>query len=694
MRTLKAKIISVVLLCSVVTALLSGGLSIYEVSKATDSDSQQIMMDAAQKEKMQVNQTLSLIKGSVDSLASIALQQLTDFAKFKTDAQYVQSYTENLKPIAEQMANNTEGALTCYVRYNPEFTEPTSGMFLTRNDTESAFESVTPTDFSTFDPSDLEHVGWYYIPVNNGEPTWMDPYLNANINVYMISYVIPLFVNGESVGIVGMDIDFSLIQSQIEEITTFDTGYAFLTNSEDSVLYHKDMETGTDLKAEQSLKSLVSYMDSSDADKKIGAYEYKGVKRSALCETLNNGMKLVITAPTGELKATTSNIVRKMIVVAIISIILAFIVGLIISIYITKPLKKITEIVKVTADLDFAEDEKMSYLCKLRDEIGGIARAVKQMQDRLRGMVQEIQELNGNLDESARRLGETTAGVQGMCDDNSATTQQLAASMQETAASTEGIYRNVEQINENAGSIANLSGNGADFSKEVHQRALQLQETTKEATEKTQNMYRQVREETDRAIEEAKAVEKIREMTDAITEISSQTNLLALNAAIEAARAGEAGKGFAVVATEIGELANQTLQTVNNIDGIVQTVIHSVDNMSGCLTDSTDFLENTVLSDYAEFNKVSQQYTKDALAFMESMGKIQDSVNNLSDAMSGVTEAVSGINATVNEAAEGVSDIARKTSEMASEMIDARGNVENNETNIKRFDEITAQFKL
>ena len=290
MRTLKAKIISVVLLCSVVTALLSGGLSIYEVSKATDSDSQQIMMDAAQKEKMKVNQTLSLIKGSVDSLASIALQQLTDFAKFKTDAQYVQSYTENLKPIAEQMANNTEGALTCYVRYNPEFTEPTSGMFLTRNDTESAFESVTPTDFSTFDPSDLEHVGWYYIPVNNGEPTWMDPYLNANINVYMISYVIPLFVNGESVGIVGMDIDFSLIQSQIEEITTFDTGYAFLTNSEDSVLYHKDMETGTDLKAEQSLKSLVSYMDSSDADKKIGAYEYKGVKRSALCETLNHGM--------------------------------------------------------------------------------------------------------------------------------------------------------------------------------------------------------------------------------------------------------------------------------------------------------------------------------------------------------------------------------------------------------------------
>lgn len=30
------------------------------------------------------------------------------------------------------------------------------------------FTSVMLTDFSMYDPSDLEHVGWYYIPVQNG----------------------------------------------------------------------------------------------------------------------------------------------------------------------------------------------------------------------------------------------------------------------------------------------------------------------------------------------------------------------------------------------------------------------------------------------------------------------------------------------------------------------------------------------
>lgn len=63
-----------------------------------------------------------------------------------------------------------------------------------------------------YDPDDLEHVGWYYIPVKNGAPMWMDPYLNENINIYMISYIVPLFAeDGTSIGIVGMDIDFSEI---------------------------------------------------------------------------------------------------------------------------------------------------------------------------------------------------------------------------------------------------------------------------------------------------------------------------------------------------------------------------------------------------------------------------------------------------------------------------------------------------
>lgn len=60
-----------------------------------------------------------------------------------------------------------------------------------------------------YDESDVEHVGWYYLPVQAKKAIWMSPYMNENINIYMISYVVPLFAeDGTSIGIVGMDIDF------------------------------------------------------------------------------------------------------------------------------------------------------------------------------------------------------------------------------------------------------------------------------------------------------------------------------------------------------------------------------------------------------------------------------------------------------------------------------------------------------
>ena len=53
-----------------------------------------------------------------------------------------------------KFGEHTDGAICVYVRYNPDFTEPTSGIFLTRNSTDEEFTSSVPTDFTMYDKTD------------------------------------------------------------------------------------------------------------------------------------------------------------------------------------------------------------------------------------------------------------------------------------------------------------------------------------------------------------------------------------------------------------------------------------------------------------------------------------------------------------------------------------------------------------
>lgn len=67
-------------------------------------------------------------------------------------------------------------------------------------------------------------------------------------------------------------------------------------------------------------------------------------------------------------------------------------------------------------------------------------------------------------------------------------------------------------------------------------------------------------------------MDEVNNFLSSITQIAQQTNLLALNAAIESARAGESGKGFAVVADEIRKLAEQSSNTVKQINRILNQI--------------------------------------------------------------------------------------------------------------------------
>ena len=199
-------------------------------ARTAGTDALMQMQLTGQNSAEEVNATIQKIAQSVDTLSEVAMSNF-DYAAFTQSKDYADAYTQQVQQTVIDFANHTEGAVTVYLRYNPQYSNSTSGVFAQRPTTDANLECLTPTDFSMYEEGDVEHVGWYYLPVQAGKAIWMSPYMNENVNIYMISYVIPLFADdGTSIGVIGMDIDFSEITDQVDATTIYRTGYAFVTD--------------------------------------------------------------------------------------------------------------------------------------------------------------------------------------------------------------------------------------------------------------------------------------------------------------------------------------------------------------------------------------------------------------------------------------------------------------------------------
>ena len=464
--------------------------------------------------------------------------------------------------------------------------------------------------------------------------------------------------------------DYSSVMQGIE-MEGIDSAYAYLVASDGTMLYHPTADKIGQPVENSVIKGVVAELEAGKTPQnEIVEYDYKGqIKYAGYALTKQNQI-VVVTADKTEITEPLNKMVKFMMGTATITLIISLIAGYIMSMFICRPIRQLTQIIGKTSRLDFTPTENGGKLRKRSDETGLMAREVHEMRGNLRSMVTNINTASAQITTNVDGLKNITDIINTMCTDNSATTQELAAGMQEAAATTVNVNENVQDMRQKAETIEQMAKLGAEQSNEVMQRAKNLGDKTEQASNQTMQMYKNVKDKSEKAIEGAKAVDKINELTSTIMEISSQTGLLALNASIEAARAGEAGKGFAVVATEIGSLADQTTRAIEDIGTIVKEVNEAVGNMTECMKETTEFLEESVLADYEEFKEVSVKYQEDADAYGSNMNQVKDAINQLATLTEASADALDGIKDTVNESATGVTDIAQKTSDMVEKTVE------------------------
>ncbi len=691
----RQKLIASILICSLFTSVLIGVIVISNSVRTAGKDAMTMMQLTGQKKTEEINSTIQKIEQSVDTLSEVAMSNF-DYDSFRQNKDYADTYTETVQQAVLDFANHTNGAVTAYLRYNPDYSNPTSGVFAQRQSVDSELQCLTPTDFSMYDESDVEHVGWYYLPVQAKKAIWMSPYMNENINIYMISYVVPLFAeDGTSIGIVGMDIDFSQITDLVDETKVYQSGYAFLTDASAAVMYHKNADEGTKLSdLDSSLSKSADFIGDDGNQGKTMDYSYKNVNKKFAFYNLDNGMKLVLTAPVSEIYSEAYGLAKMIILAMIVAFILSAVIGIVMGTGLTKPIRQLTSVIEQTAALDFRPTEAGAKLQKQKDEIGDMATKIHDMRKKLRAMMENLQQTQQVLETNTGNLNQLMKQNSAYAEDNSAATQELAAGMEETSANAAHIVENVGIMRESSDNIQRLAEDGEKNSGQIQERAGEMERISTESRHKTDQMYAVMKQKTDAAVEQAKSVQKINALTDNIKQISSQTNLLALNANIEAARAGEAGRGFAVVASEIGDLATQTLDTVSTIDEIVGEVNSSVSNMTECLTTIMEFLEQTVLGDYEHFAQVGEQYHADADTFQQIMQQTKEAVDALEQHIGEISSTVSEINSMVEQSTDGISGIAEKSGSTQNLVTEGYDKLQECTQSVNVIRDFVAQFHL
>lgn len=300
-------------------------------------------------------------------------------------------------------------------------------------------------------------------------------------------------------------------------------------------------------------------------------------------------------------------------------------------------------------------------LLNRKDDFGILANGLESMRVFMFELLQQIKTKSNDLTQIVDTVYSNIEELNAEIDDVSATTEELAASMEETAASAEEITAMAHEIGDASRNIAEKSTEGAEQAIEIYKRAEDSKKGTRENRERTTKMHHEIRDSLGKALEDAKVVEEIEVLAEAIMGITAQTNLLALNASIEAARAGEAGKGFAVVADEIRHLAEQSKETVVHIQEVTENVTSAVKNLATDSNRLLKFVAEDVAGSFDGFEMLSDAYNNDAGYIDSLVTDFSATSEELLASIESVVNTITGVATATHEGAQGTTNIAQKT---------------------------------
>ncbi len=374
MHSIRNKLLLLICLSIVGLYFLMSFIAVHFTSKMVEDDANTALFLLAKEKGNELNTYLSGVERGVDTV-ELYIRENFRKERFIKDKDYRESFTDELAKRCSDTGKVVGNVETIYFRPVIDVYSSDTGFFLTSNG-KNDFIRVELTDISKYSKTDREHVAWYYEPLESGKPIWLDPYYNKNINVYMISYVVPIYIDGEIMGILGMDINMAAIHEIVDSIT-FKNGYGFLLDNNGNIVYHRDYPEGLEVsKFNDELKVNAKYLNHEAASKnEIHKSTYKGEEVRLSAANLNNNMVLGVLIREEDLMRERTMMIIQMVAVFIVVFIIVSIVFIRVLVLIVRPIHALTQ-----ASSKIARGElNTSIDYESNDEIGELAKSINMM---------------------------------------------------------------------------------------------------------------------------------------------------------------------------------------------------------------------------------------------------------------------------------------------------------------------------
>ena len=332
MHSLRTKIAMLAVWVTVIAVAVATLLSVVFIRNAEHSQSEQLLLLLCETGERNLDYYFNSVEKSLRKVAAYTEKDLDGL-----ETEKFQRHMERVEKYFEEIANKTNGVLTYYYRIDPSVSETVKGFWYTNLEGKD-FTEHEVTDISQYDTEDTNSLVWFTVPKQTGNPIWLPPYITDNLDVRVISYNIPITYRGRFIGVIGIEIDYSVMADQVESIRLYNNGYAFLTDANGTLIFHPRIDL-----AQMSEEEKPKIPEGLLSESTFTSYTFSDTKKEAVWLSLSNGMRLYVSVPESETDGDWHLLIRSVLIAAAAVLFLSILLTRFITGRITKPLKQLTE---------------------------------------------------------------------------------------------------------------------------------------------------------------------------------------------------------------------------------------------------------------------------------------------------------------------------------------------------------------